>query len=138
LLPFVWSTVNWSEGVCTPRLCLGGVARPSKQLSAFKLPYTHIFNKGHSMKTTIEMSDPLFDAAKALAQRSQTTLRALIEEGLRRVISDSQAQPKTAFKLKDASVRGKSGPVLSPLDWQQLEQEHVIARVIRARAKRPA
>jgi hypothetical protein len=117
---------------------LRGAARLGSKGIAFQLPYTHIFNKGHSMKTTIEMSDPLFDAAKALAQRSQTTLRALIEEGLRRVISDSQAQPKTAFKLKDASVRGKSGPALSPLDWQQLEQEHVIQRVTRVSAKRPA
>ena len=60
------------------------------------------------MKTTIEMSDPLFKSAKELAQRSQTTLRALIEEGLRRVISDSQVKAKSAFKLKSASVGGKA------------------------------
>ena len=88
------------------------------------------------MKTTIEMSDPLFKSAKELAQRSQTTLRALIEEGLRRVISDSQVKAKSAFKLKDASVGGKAVLVAEPANWQLLEEEHVIARVLPRKAKR--
>ena len=81
------------------------------------------------MKTTIEMSDPLFKSAKELAQRSQTTLRALIEEGLRRVISDSQIKAKSAFKLEKASVRGKVVLMPEPARWQQLEEEHVVNRV---------
>ena len=85
---------------------------------------------GILLKTTIEMSDPLFKSAKELAQRSQTTLRALIEEGLRRVISDSQVKAKSAFKLKDASVGGKAVLLPEPARWQQLEEEHVIGRVI--------
>ena len=94
------------------------------------------------MKTTIEMSDPLFKSAKELARRSQTTLRALIEEGLRRVISDSQVKAKSAFKLKDASVGGKAVLMSVPAHWQQFEEEHVMGRVLsRAsprKAKRPA
>jgi hypothetical protein len=90
------------------------------------------------MKTTIEMSDPLFKSAKELAQRSQTTLRALIEEGLRRVISDSQVNAKLAFKLKDASVGGKVVLMPEPERWQQLEEEHVIGRVLSHKAKRQA
>ena len=90
------------------------------------------------MKTTIEMSDPLFKSAKELAQRSQTTLRALIEEGLRRVISDAQVNAKSAFKLQKASVGGKSVLMPEPANWQQLEEEHVIARTLRSAAKRPA
>ena len=85
---------------------------------------------GSLLKTTIEMSDPLFKSAKELAQRSQTTLRALIEEGLRRVISDSQVKAKSAFKLKDASVGGKAVLLPEPARWQQLEEEHVIGRAI--------
>ena len=77
---------------------------------------------GSLLKTTIEMSDPLFKSAKELAQRSQTTLRALIEEGLRRVISDSQVKAKSAFKLKDASVGGKAVLLPEPARWQQLEE----------------
>ena len=90
------------------------------------------------MKTTIEMSDPLFKSAKELAQRSQTTLRALIEEGLRRVISDSQVKAKSAFKLKNASVGGKTVLMPEPANWQKLEEEHVIARVLSRKEKRPS
>jgi hypothetical protein len=90
------------------------------------------------MKTTIEMSDPLFKSAKELAQRSQTTLRALIEEGLRRVISDSQVQAKSAFKLKDASVGGKAVLMPEPAHWQQLEENHVMGRLLPRNTKRPS
>ena len=37
---------------------------------------------GTHMKTTIDIADPLFDAAKAAAQQRGTTLRALVEMGL--------------------------------------------------------
>lgn len=81
------------------------------------------------MKTTIEVSDALFNSAKELAGRSRTTMRALVEEGLRRVLSDAQAKAKPAFKLKDASVRGKAVLISDPRRWQQIEKEHVIGRV---------
>lgn len=84
---------------------------------------------GTHMKTTIEVSDAIFNSAKELASRSQTTMRALVEEGLRRVLADSQAKVKPAFKLKDASVRGKAVLISDPRRWQQIEDEHVIGRV---------
>lgn len=59
---------------------------------------------GTHMKTTIELPDPLFHSAKQLAQESHTTLRLLIEEGLRRVLADSAAKPKLALKLRNALV----------------------------------
>lgn len=64
------------------------------------------------MKTTIEVSDAIFFSAKQLAQQSQTTLRALIEEGLRRVLSD-------------ARVLGQDILIPNPRDWQQLETQHI-------------
>ncbi len=86
---------------------------------------------GTLMKTTIDLSDALFISAKSLAQSRQTTLRALVEEGLRRVLSDSQAQAKPAFKLQDARVHGQAMLLPDPRNWQALEEEHVIARVAR-------
>lgn len=78
------------------------------------------------MKTTIEVSDALFFSAKQLAQQSQTTLRALIEEGLRRVLSDAQsATRQPAFVLRDARVRGETPLIPDPRDWQQLETQHI-------------
>lgn len=56
------------------------------------------------MKTTIELSDDLAARAKALAQREGTTLRAIIEHGLRMKLS---ASASSGFKLEDKSVEGK-------------------------------
>jgi hypothetical protein len=91
---------------------------------------------GTLMKTTIEVSDTLFRSAKEFAAQSETTLRALIEEGLRRVLNDSQARAKPAFKLKDASVKGKELLIPDPRLWQQMEEDHVIARVAKPSSKR--
>ena len=84
------------------------------------------------MKTTIEVSDALFKSAKQLAQRNQTTMRALIEDGLRRVLNDQQTKAKPAFKLKNASVQGKEMLIADPRRWQQMEDEHVISRTIKS------
>ncbi len=84
---------------------------------------------GTHMKTTIELSDALFHSAKELASKSQTTMRALVEEGLRRVLNDAQAKTKPAFKLKDASVRGGEMLISDSRKWQQLEDEHLAANL---------
>lgn len=92
-------------------------------------------NMGTLMKTTVELSDALFRAAKEHAQQSQMTLRALIEEGLRRVIGDGPGKPRPAFKLKDARVHGKAMLISDPKLWQQLEEVHVANRVLGAPAR---
>ena len=92
---------------------------------------------GTHMKTTIDVSDALFNSAKEFAHSSQTTMRALVEEGLRRVLADSQAKAKPAFKLKDARVHGKKILMPDPRRWQQLEEEHVIVRSIKPKTDAP-
>jgi hypothetical protein len=57
------------------------------------------------MKTTVEIQDDLLRSAKRQARRERTTLRALIEEGLRRVLRGRK--DSTPFRLRDASVAGK-------------------------------
>jgi hypothetical protein len=57
------------------------------------------------MKTTLDVSDPLIEAAKATAAREGTTLRALVEEGLRIVLQ--QRRGERPFRLRDASFKGK-------------------------------
>jgi hypothetical protein len=84
------------------------------------------------MKTTIDISDALFVSAKALAQKSQTTLRALIEEGLRRILRDANANTQPIFKLKDARVHGQEVLIPDPRDWQQFEADHVREQVTKA------
>jgi hypothetical protein len=57
------------------------------------------------MKTTLEVSAPLLEAAKALAARERTTLRALVEEGLRIVLE--RKKKERPFRLRDATFKGK-------------------------------
>ena len=86
---------------------------------------------GAHMKTTIEVSDALFNATKELASERRTTIRALVEDGLRRVLADSRAKVKPAFKLKDARVRGKEVLISDPRVWRMMEEEHIVSRVVR-------
>ncbi len=74
------------------------------------------------MKTTIEIQDELLERAKRHAKRSRRPLRAIVEEGLRRVLSERL--PTQRYKLPDASV-GKSGATdpLEALSWQDLRAE---------------
>lgn len=75
---------------------------------------------GTHMKTTIDIADPLLDAAKAAAQQRGTTLRALVEMGLRHVL-DTAAQDKPAFQLRDASFGGNGlQPGTHGASWEQL------------------
>ncbi len=83
---------------------------------------------GIYMKTTMDLSDALFVMAKNLARERQTSLRALVEEGLRRVLSEATNQAKPAFTLKDARVHGQEVLLPNPRDWQQLEDDHILLR----------
>jgi hypothetical protein len=63
----------------------------------------------HIVKTTIEIADPLLVEAKSVAAREGTTVRALVEEGLRLVVKSRSATKTARFRLRDASVKGR-GP----------------------------
>ena len=56
------------------------------------------------MKTTVELSDGLLRQAKRLALKERTTVRALIEQGLRAVVADRTRA--RGFTLRRASFRG--------------------------------
>lgn len=74
------------------------------------------------MKTTIEIQDRLLERAKRFAQRSHQPLRAVVEEGLRRVLADERNSP--GFKLVDASVGDPHAPdPLEQYSWQDLRAE---------------
>jgi hypothetical protein len=74
------------------------------------------------MKTTVDISDPLLRKARRLAQREQTTLRALIERGLRHVVAERTRRAKP-FKLRDASVGGKGlHPDVKGLSWDEIRE----------------
>jgi hypothetical protein len=71
------------------------------------------------MKTTVQIPDRLLKEARKLAHEEGTTLNSLVEEGLRRVISEHRKRSK--FKLRKASFRGKGlQPQLKGATWDQL------------------
>lgn len=75
------------------------------------------------MKTTVEISDALLDDAKRLAAREGTTLRQLIEDGLRRVLAERKAK-RDRFRLRDASFGGKGlTPEFREAGWEKIRDE---------------
>ena len=58
----------------------------------------------HTMKTTIEIADDLFERAQRIAQKEKTTFRSLAEEGLRLVLKEKQGKPRKLPPL--VTVRG--------------------------------
>lgn len=60
-----------------------------------------------NMKTTIQLPDNLFKEARRVARQERTTFRALVEEGLRRVISERRGRRKRAFRLRKATFKGQ-------------------------------
>ena len=59
------------------------------------------------MKTTIHIPDNLFLEARKLARRENTTLKALVEEGLRMVVAERRKDRCSKFKLRKASFMGQ-------------------------------
>lgn len=59
------------------------------------------------MRTTIDLSDALLARVKKLIVKRNTTLRALVEEGLQRVLDEERGRAQ--FKLRDASFKRQSG-----------------------------
>jgi hypothetical protein len=73
------------------------------------------------MKTTIDIANPLLEAAKKAAAREGTTLRALVELGLRQVLETRRRGG--AFRLRKASFRGQGlQPAAKDLSWEQMRE----------------
>ena len=71
------------------------------------------------MKTTVEISDALLEAAKKVAAYEGTTLRELIEAGLRQTLAHRKKPGK--FKLRKGSFRGKGlQAALRGATWDRL------------------
>ena len=71
------------------------------------------------MKTTVEIAEELLRQAKSVAARERTTLRAVLEEGLRWALG--KRRKKQRFKLRDARDGGKGvHPGIDDTDWTRL------------------
>lgn len=73
------------------------------------------------MKTTVEIPDTLLEEARRLATRQETTLRALIIEGLRRIIAERRRVG--TFRLRKATFRGTGlQPDVAGAGWERIRE----------------
>jgi hypothetical protein len=73
------------------------------------------------MKITVQISDSLFEEARKLAHRERTTLKALIQDGLRRVIAERKRRGR--FKLRKATFKGTGlQPHLAGASWEKIRE----------------
>ena len=71
------------------------------------------------MKTTVNLPDELLREAQELARRQRTTLREMIETGLRKVIKERSSE--STFELADASVDGRGlQPAFRDASWERI------------------
>lgn len=74
------------------------------------------------MKTTVEIADALFEEAKRVSAARRTTLRALIEEGLRRVLEEQRS--RGGFRLRRVAVGGRGlRPEVEEGSWERIREE---------------
>jgi hypothetical protein len=73
------------------------------------------------MKTTIEISDSLLDEAKRLAAKEGTTVRAYVEQGLRRILAERKSRGR--FRLRKATFKGKGlQPGVQDATWERIRE----------------
>ncbi len=73
------------------------------------------------MKTTVYIPDTILDEARKIAAREQTTVKALIEEGLRRVIAERNQKKK--FRLRKATFQGDGlQPQVADSSWEKIRE----------------
>lgn len=71
------------------------------------------------MKTTVEIPDSLLDEVRRVATREGTTVRALVEEGLRRILTERKRRGE--FALRRASFKGNGlQPAFADASWDRI------------------
>jgi hypothetical protein len=73
------------------------------------------------MKTTVHIADALLADIQKIAAKRKSTLKALVDEGLRHVVAKENASKKP-FRLKDGSYPPAHlvGEMVKPMDWEDL------------------
>jgi hypothetical protein len=71
------------------------------------------------MKTTIQIPDSLLKEARKIANEERTTLKSLMEEGLRRIVSERRRRGR--FKVRKATFKGRGLQThLTGATWDQI------------------
>ena len=74
------------------------------------------------MKTTIQIPDALFKELQSMAQKEKTTMKELVQEGLRRIIAERKKRNR--FHLRKATFKGQGlHPDLKGASWEQIRDK---------------
>ena len=73
------------------------------------------------VKTTIDIHDELLVRAKRHARQNGRPLRAVVEEGIRLVLSTTRARPRYRLPDRSVGVTGAPDP-LEAYSWQDLRE----------------
>lgn len=86
---------------------------------AYRKRQAILYDMASHMKTTIQIPDSLFEEARRLAEREHTTLKALVEQGLRRTLAERKK--RRAFRLRKVTFKGRGlqAPVAGA-SWEQI------------------
>jgi hypothetical protein len=73
------------------------------------------------MKTTVEIPDSLLQEARRLAEKEGSSIKVLVEEGLRRIILERKKGKR--FRLRKVSFRGKGvQPDVTEGSWDKVRE----------------
>ncbi len=73
------------------------------------------------MKTTIDISTALYEEVRRLAQEENTTVKALVEEGLRHTLTEHRR--RVPFTLRKATFKGNGlQPEFAGASWDQIRR----------------
>ena len=71
------------------------------------------------MKTTVDIPDALLEEARKVAARDHTTVRALIERGLRHALAERKRARE--FRLRKATFGGEGlQPGVADASWERI------------------
>jgi hypothetical protein len=71
------------------------------------------------MKTTVDIPDALLEEARKVAARERTTVRALIEQGLRQALAERNGARD--FRLRKATFKGEGlQPGVADGTWERI------------------
>ena len=73
------------------------------------------------MKTTIDLPEPLLEEARRAAAARETTVKALVESGLRRELKEMAKAPR--FRLRESSFKGRGlRPEIAGASWETIRE----------------
>ena len=119
------------------QLAAAGATREKRHSKNTVIQLPVQINMGAHMKTTIELSDVLLESAKQYARRNNSTLRALVEAGLSRILAEQALDTAQPYVLPDLSVGGGQ-MLIDPANWRELESEAMLETLAALHTKQVA